>query len=103
VPGVPLTNAAGWLLVGVLMTAVLDRVLPAAPRRVPAPAAEALPAALLGWTWLGSVVANVAFFGRPWVALYGGLALGVLVVPYLRALTLAARATRPAPAPQVPA
>ena len=83
------------------MTAVLDRVLPDA--RPPAPAAtEALPAALLAWTWLGSVIANLAFFGRPWVALYGGLALGVLVVPYLRALAVAVR-PRVVPAPQVPA
>jgi uncharacterized membrane protein len=101
VPGVPLTNLAGWLLVGVVMTAVVDHVLPAAPRV--GPAAEALPAVLLTWTWLGSAVANLAFFGRPWVALYGGLALGTLVVPYLRALTLASRAPRLVPGPQVPA
>ena len=103
VPDVPLTNVAGWLLVGAVMTAVLDQVLPAAPRVEPAALAEALPAALLAWTWLGSVVANLAFFGRPWVALYGGLALGALVVPYLRSLTLAARAPRVASARQVPA
>ena len=71
--------------------------------RPPGPVAEALPAALLAWTWLGSTLANVAFFGRPWVALYGGLAMGLLVVPYLRALTLAARAPRHAPASGVPA
>ncbi len=87
VPGIPLTNAAGWLLVGTVMTAVLDRVLPdGATPRPAAAAAEALPAALLTWTWLGSTVANVAFFDRPWVALYGGVAMGVLVVPYLLAL-----------------
>jgi putative membrane protein len=56
-----------------------------------------LPAALLAWTWLGSVLANVAFFGRPWVALYGGVALGALVVPYLRALHRAAVAARGEP------
>jgi putative membrane protein len=106
VPDVPLTNLAGWLLVGVLMTAVLDRVLGAVPRVTTdagagaAVAVEAVPAGLLAWTWLGSVVANLAFFGRPWVALYGGLALGVLVVPYLRALALAARFPRLVPAPQ---
>jgi putative membrane protein len=103
VPDVPLTNAAGWLLVGVVMTAVLDRVLPGAPPRASAASAEVLPAGLLAWTWLGSTLANLAFFGRPWVALYGGLALGALVVPYLRALTLAVRSPRLVPAPQVPA
>jgi uncharacterized membrane protein len=103
VPDVPLTNLAGWLLVGVLMTAVLDRVLPSTPGAAPAATAEALPAALLAWTWLGSVVANLVFFGRPWVALYGGVALGVLVVPYLGALTVAVRSPRLAAARQVPA
>jgi uncharacterized membrane protein len=103
VPGVPLTNAAGWLLVGVVMTAVLDLVLPRSRGPAAQAAAEALPAALLAWTWLGSVVANLAFFGRPWVALYGGLALGVLVVPYLRALTHATRAPREARRAGVPA
>jgi uncharacterized membrane protein len=101
VPGVPLTNVAGWLLVGTVMTAILDWVLPKAPRVGSAAAAEALPAGLLAWTWLGSVVANLAFFGRPSVALYGGLALGLLVVPYLRARMLAARSPRLVPAPAV--
>ncbi len=99
VPGIPLTNAAGWLLVGTVMTAVLDRVVPGASRDAPAPPAlEVLPAALLAWTWLGSVLANVAFFGRPWVALYGGVALGALVVPYLRALHRATVAAGEVPA-----
>jgi uncharacterized membrane protein len=102
VPDVPLTNLGGWLLVGVLMTAVVDSVLPAAPPAAPV-VTEALPAALLAWTWLGSVVANLVFFGRPWVALYGGLALGVLVVPYLHTLAVAARSPRLVPGPQVPA
>ncbi len=103
VPDIPLTNAAGWLLVGFVMTAVLDRVLPRSPGPASPATAEALPAALLAWTWLGSVVANLAFFGRPWVALYGGLAMGLLVVPYLRALAVAVRAPRPVPAGEVPA
>ena len=80
VPGVPLTNYAGWLLVSVLMIAALDRALP----RPPVP--ELTPAAVLAWTWLGSAVGNLVFFGRPWVALYGGLVMGVVVLPYLLAL-----------------
>jgi putative membrane protein len=43
------------------------------------------------WTWLGSVVANLAFFGRPWVALLGGAAMGLVVVPYVEMLTRASR------------
>jgi putative membrane protein len=83
VPGVPLTNYAGWLLVSVLMIAALDRALPASE-----PAVELTPAAVLAWTWLGSAVGNLVFFGRPWVALYGGLVMGAVVLPYLWALYL---------------
>ena len=83
VPAVPMGNSAGWLLVGTAMTALLDRLL---PRGAATPIAQALPAALLLWTWLGSVVANLAFFGRPWVALLGGAAMAPVVVPYLGAL-----------------
>lgn len=83
VPGIPLTNAAGWLLVGTILTAALDRVVPQAP--LP-PRAHLVPAVLLTWTWAGSALANVAFFDRPWVALYGGVAMGVPVVAYLWSL-----------------
>jgi uncharacterized membrane protein len=87
VPGVPIVNTAGWLVVGTAMTALLDRIL---PRAAAPPPAEALPAALLLWTWVGSVTANLAFFGRPWVALLGGAAMALVAVPYLRALARAA-------------
>ena len=85
VPGVPLTNYGGWLLVALVMTVALDRTLPAtlAPGRTPAPAA---PAILLGWTWLGSALANLAFFGRPAVAAYGAVAMGGPVLAYLLTL-----------------
>jgi uncharacterized membrane protein len=99
VPGVPLTNYAGWLLVSVLMIAVLDRVLPRDPARdhqdrdhqgKDQGRAELVPAAVLAWTWCGSAVGNVVFFDRPWVALYGGLVMGVVVLPYLLLVRTAA-------------
>lgn len=89
VPEVPLTNTAGWLLVGTVMTALLDGLLPVSP----SPAPEALPAALLTWTWLGSLLANVAFFGRPEVGALGGAAMALVVVPYLLRLRTAWRAS----------
>jgi putative membrane protein len=92
VPGVPLTNYAGWLLVSLLLIAALHRVIP-----VQGPAAglhgsesrvneHSIPAAVMAWTWLGSAVGNLMFFDRPWVALYGGLAMGAVTLPYLFAL-----------------
>ena len=38
---------------------------------------------LYGWTWVGGFVANLFFLDRPWVALWGGLVMGVVAVPYL--------------------
>lgn len=77
VPGIPLTNYAGWALVAVLMIGLLDAVVP--HRDVD----ERVPALLLAWTWLGSGLANVAFFGRPEVAAYGLVGMGLTVGPYL--------------------
>lgn len=78
VPGIPLTNYAGWLLVAVVMVAALDRVLVGR-----ADGDHAVPAALLAWTWLGSSVGNAVFFGRPLVALWGFAAMGLFCTPYL--------------------
>lgn len=74
VPDVPLTNYLGWLGVSVLLMAVLDRVL---ADRV---ADDRVPEALYLWTYGSSVLANLAFFGRPWVALWGGLGMGAVVL-----------------------
>ena len=72
--GIPLTNHLAWLVVAVLMAALL-------PARA---ADDRVPLALLLWTWGSSVLANLAFFGRPGVALAGGLAMGVVAVPLVR-------------------
>jgi uncharacterized membrane protein len=80
VPGIPLTNFGGWLLVGALMMLVLVAVLPRDdPHR---PADETVPAVLLVWTWLGYVLGNVFWFGTGSVALVGGVLFGLLVLPY---------------------
>jgi uncharacterized membrane protein len=81
VPGVPLTNYAGWLVVAASMIALLDAVLPRDPDEC-----EGVPAALLTWTWLGSALGNLAFFDRPGVAVYGFVGMGATVGPYLSAL-----------------
>ncbi|HUR13198.1 MAG TPA: carotenoid biosynthesis protein [Mycobacteriales bacterium] len=72
--GIPLTNHLAWLVVALLMAAAL-------PARA---GDDRLPLALLTWVWASSVLANLVFFDRPGVALAGGLAMGVVVVPALR-------------------
>ena len=84
VPGVPLTNYAGWAVAALVITGALDRTVPRpAPGTATRPGAPAL---LLGWTWLGSALGAAAFFHRPAVAAYGLPAMGATVLPYLLAV-----------------
>jgi uncharacterized membrane protein len=85
VPGVPLTNYAGWLLVAVVIVGALDRTLPA-HRRPPGPAA-----ALYLWTYGSSVLAHLVFFDRPGSALVGGVVMGAVALPFALALCGAVR------------
>lgn len=80
VPGIPVTNFAGWLVVGALMMLVLTALL---PRDGTPGSDESVPATLLSWTWVGYVLGNVFWFGTESVAVVGGVALGLLVLPYL--------------------
>jgi uncharacterized membrane protein len=84
IPDVPLTNYAGWLVTATVMMLLLDR-LPRTPGdgRLPV---DGVPATMLLWTYGSQVLANLAFFGSPAVALWGGLAMGLTVVPYALAL-----------------
>lgn len=76
IPGIPLTNYFGWILTAALIMALLSRL----PQR--APQADGVPTLLFLWVYFSSVLANAAFFGRPGVALWGGLLMGVVVVPF---------------------
>jgi uncharacterized membrane protein len=78
-PGIPVSNYLGWVLVGVLMLGLLQLL----PRRA---ADDRVPAALFLWTYASSVLAFAVFFGRPLVALVGGLGMGLVAIPYARSL-----------------
>jgi uncharacterized membrane protein len=80
--GVPASNFAGWFAVGSIVFAVwaaLDR--PDAARDGTDDGALAL----YVWTWAGETAANAAIWRRPRVALAGGVAMGLLAAPALRA------------------
>jgi putative membrane protein len=70
--GVPVGNFGGWLLASAVLMTLLHCLLPRTNRD-----SDALPLGLYAWTYFSSLLANLAFFGRPAVALAGGLAMGV--------------------------
>ena len=78
-PGIPVSNYLGWLLVAWLMLGLLQLL----GRR---DSDDRVPGALFLWTWGSSVLANAVFFGRPLVALTGGVVMGLVAVPYARSL-----------------
>jgi putative membrane protein len=76
IPGIPLQNYLGWLLAAMALMAMLDRL----PRKV---ATDTVPQVLLAWVYVSNVVGNLVFFGRPGVAVWGGICMGVIVIPWL--------------------
>ncbi len=77
--GIPLTNLAGWLLGGLLVAAVLDRVVP----RTTTDRLDPGPALVLAWTWLGSALALAVWLGRPGAAAWGLVVMAPVVAPAL--------------------
>src|SRR3954453_14445198 len=80
IPGIPLTNYIGWLLVSVVIMAILDRTLP----REQFPSAPA--AALYLWVYFSSVMGHAVFFGLPGSAITGAVIMGAVAVPFAVAL-----------------
>lgn len=79
IPAVPVSSFAGWLAVALVMMVVLNR-LPR-PRST-----EAAPATLYLWAYLASIVVNVTYLHSPAVAVAGGIAMGIVALPYLTSL-----------------
>lgn len=73
---VPLTNLVGWLAVAFVMMLALCATVPRDR------GSETMPAVLLFWTFVGSVAGNLFWFGSHSIALAGGIAMGVVVLPY---------------------
>jgi uncharacterized membrane protein len=79
---VPLTNLAGWLLAGLVLMALLDRLVartsvPDSPR-----IGDAAPLLALGWMTLGGSLAHAGWLGLPGSAAWGA----VLFLPVLAVL-----------------
>lgn len=96
VPGVPLSNYAGWVLVAALMMALLVVAMPRDTGATTGRGPSGPAAALYLWTYGSSVFAHLAFFGLPGSALVGGVGMGLVAVPFavVVARGLRARANR---------
>ena len=80
-PEIPASNALGWFLSGILLMALLHLVLPHQRRR--AGSETTVADIFLTWTWISGIIVNLFFFSRPGIAFLGGVALGIIVIPYL--------------------
>lgn len=84
VADIPLTNFAGWLLVSFLIVGMLDLLIRRDdPYATGSSGMDAVPITAYLWTYFSSVMAHAVFFGRPSVALTGGLLMGVIAIPLL--------------------
>jgi uncharacterized membrane protein len=77
--GIPLSNFAGWFVVGGVLFGVWSVL-----ERDPVTDEEGI--VLYAWSWVGEIVANLAFWGRPRVAAVAGAAMGPFAVGALRRL-----------------
>jgi len=75
IPGIPLQNYAGWFVVGSIIIGVLT-VLPRSHVSI------AQPASLYLWVFASSVLGSVVFFDRPGAGWIGGIAMGVVALPF---------------------
>ena len=76
IPGIPLTNYVGWIITALIIMTLLSR-LPARKAT-----GDGVPTLMLAWVYFSNVLGNAVFFGRPWVALWGGIIMGAVVIPW---------------------
>lgn len=72
--GIPLSNYAGWLGLGIVVLAVLDRIRPDA-----LPTSTPLYLLYVWWTVMNTIGFTV-FFGEPFVGLVGGVGMGTFAL-----------------------
>lgn len=76
IPDIPLQNFLGWLLSSIALMWLLDRM----KRKV---VNDTLPNAMLLWVYSSNILAAAVFFGKPWVAVWGGVCMGLVIAPWL--------------------
>jgi putative membrane protein len=79
-PDIPMSNPFGWLLAGITISGILNKVLPH-ERRKQGASLRAVDAVLL-WTLFSGFVGNLFFFDRPGLAFFATAVMGALLTPY---------------------
>jgi uncharacterized membrane protein len=83
--GIPLENYLGWLLTALILFAAFSRFV-----KFPSDSRltwfVVLPVLSYTWTWFGSSIVNVFWWGQPVVGLAGLIAMGLFAVPALKLL-----------------
>jgi putative membrane protein len=88
IPTVPLTNLAGWLLAGIVLMSLLDRLVSRLSVAEAPRIGDAAPLVALGWMTLGGALAHAGWLGLPGSAAWGA----ALALPVLLALLVQHRA-----------
>ena len=76
IPDIPLQNFLGWLLGSWALMYALNLL----PRKA---ANDHVPNTLLAWIYFSNILAALVFFGEPAVAIWGGIAMGLVMIPWL--------------------
>ena len=76
IPTIPLSNFAGWLLVSLVLSAVMQRIA--------GDGADGCAIALYLWLWIGWTVAQVFFLDLRGSAAWGFVAMGCVAAPMTR-------------------
>lgn len=79
-PMIPLSNSAGWLFAGMGLMAILNKVLPHAPRKKFISALA--PNLYLYWSLVAGILSNVFFFHHPHIAIFAGTLFAIVIAPY---------------------
>jgi uncharacterized membrane protein len=83
--GIPLSNYLGWVFTALLIFGAYRGLAPKLISRpaqtVPDGVFGALPVIAYVWTWFGSFVVNLFWWGQPLVAVVGFVGMGVFAVP----------------------
>jgi uncharacterized membrane protein len=83
--GIPLSNYLGWVFTALLIFGVYrwlaPKLISRPARTVPDGLFSVLPVIAYVWTWFGSFIVNLFWWGQPLVAVVGFVGMGVFAVP----------------------